>query len=104
MQICIACGMSMNKTEDFGNHDITSEFCIHCMNRDGSIKSCEEIFEWGVGFFMAQTWANNILAEKIVRKNMRKLQHRQGGGHEMLEGPVATDDEFSELLQRMQED
>ena len=74
------------------------------MNSDGSIKSCEEVFDAGVGFFMAQTWANNILAEKIIRKNMRKLQHRQGEEHEILEGPIATDDEFSELLQRMQED
>jgi hypothetical protein len=55
MQICIACGMSMNEAEDFGNHDIMSEFCVNCMNRDGSIKSCEEIFERGVGLFMAKT-------------------------------------------------
>lgn len=96
--------MPINKEEDFGKHEITSEFCIHCMNRDGSIKSCEEIFELGVGFFMAQTWANSVLAEKIVRKNMRKLAYRQGERQEMLEGPVATDDEFAELLGRMQED
>jgi len=103
MKNCITCGMSMDQEEDFGNHDITSEFCVNCMNRDGSIQSCEEIFERGVGLFMAKTWANNILAEKIVRKNMRKLQYRQGG-NEILEGPIATDDDFAELLQRMQED
>ena len=104
MKICIACGMPMNKAEDFGNQDIKSEFCVHCMNSDGSIKSCEEIFEGGVYFFMTQTWANSILAEKIVRKNMRKLPHRQGGVYEILEGSVATDDEFAELLQRIGED
>ena len=104
MQICIACGASMNKPEEFGNQDVMSEFCISCMNRDGSIQSCEEIFERGVGVFMAQTWANTILAEKIVRKNMRKLQNRQGKSEDVLDGAVATDDDFSELLQRMQED
>jgi hypothetical protein len=35
---------------------------------------------------------------------MRKLAYRQGERQEMLEGPVATDDEFAELLGRMQED
>lgn len=104
MQSCIACGVSMNNVEDFANHDVMSEYCINCMNHDGSIQSCEEIFERGVGFFMAQTWANSILAEKIVRKNMRKLQHRQGKDEEVLDGLVATDDEFAELLERMQGD
>lgn len=55
MQICIACSMPMNKKEDFGNHNITSQACIHCTNRDGSIKSCEEIFDGGVEFFMDRT-------------------------------------------------
>ena len=104
MHVCIACSMPMNKVEDFGNHNINSESCIYCTNSDGSIKSCEEIFDEGVEFFVERTWANNILAEKIVRKNMRQLPHRQWEKHEILNGPIATDDEFAELLQRRQED
>jgi hypothetical protein len=35
---------------------------------------------------------------------MRKLEYRQGEKHEILDGLIATDDEFLELLQRMGED
>lgn len=96
MHICITCGMPMEKSEDFGNNNMSVKTCIHCTNADGSVKSCEEIFEGGVGFFMQVTGADRDLAEKLVRKNMLQLPYWK-----TLAGPLATDEEFAAMMAKL---
>ncbi|MEI8092486.1 MAG: hypothetical protein WCG98_10445, partial [bacterium] len=69
--------------------------CVYCTNENGSVKSCEEIFEGGVAFFMQSTGAGRVLAEKLVRKNMLRLPYRK-----VLDGEVASDEEFEEVMKK----
>ncbi len=88
--------MPMEKPEDFGNNDPAAQTCVHCTQTDGSVKSCQEIFEWWVQFFMDSMGADRDLAEKLVRKNMLRLPYWQA-----LSGPVATDEEFDATMQKL---
>jgi len=49
---CIACGMPLENPEDHANGDVNSVFCVYCVDEKGTVKTCEEIFEGGVAFFM----------------------------------------------------
>lgn len=101
MKHCIACGMPLEKKEDFASGDEKSEFCLYCVNEDGSIKSCEDIFNGGVDFFLKNLGGNRELAEKITRKNMSQLPYWQNKGCKILEGEKATDEEFAAVLEKM---
>lgn len=39
---CIACGMPMEKPEDFAMQDESRDYCVHCARPDGSMQSYEE--------------------------------------------------------------
>ncbi len=94
--------MPMGKKEDFALGDENSAFCLYCVNSDGSVKSCEEIFEGGVQFFMEKLEGDRELAERATRKNMNMQPHWQGKGCVILEGDMATDEEFAEVLEKLQ--
>jgi hypothetical protein len=100
-KFCSACGMPLEKKEDFAQGDEKSEFCVHCVNADGSVKTCEEIFEGGISFFMNTLGSNRLTAEKVVRKNMNRLPYWQGKVCEVLKGDMATDEEFAEVLKKL---
>lgn len=98
---CAACGMPLTKKEDFAQGDENSNFCLYCANADGSVKSCEEIFEGGVQFFMSQLGGERSMAEKITRKNMSGLPYWQDKNCEILKGGTATDEEFAEAMRKL---
>lgn len=98
---CEACGMPMSKKEDFAGGDEKSEFCLYCVNMDGSVKSCEEIFQGGVQFFMNTVGADRKMAEKATRKNMNMQSHWQDKDCAILKGEEATDEEFAEILKKL---
>jgi hypothetical protein len=92
----------MIHSEDFGCGDTHSATCIHCTNTDGSVKSCEEIFTGGVGFFMQSIGSDKIEAEKIVRYNMKhNCPHWQWKIDAILYGEEATPEEFASCMQKM---
>jgi hypothetical protein len=101
MKTCIACSMPLMKKEDFAKGDESSDFCQYCVNEDGSVKTCEEIFNGGVEFFMQSIQADRGFAEKVVRKNMSQLPYWQGKNCEILNGEKATDAEFQEVLRKL---
>jgi len=39
---CIACGMPMEKPEDFAMRDETKDYCLYCARPDGTMQSYEE--------------------------------------------------------------
>lgn len=92
MKYCQACGMPLTKDGDF---------CEYCTNPDGSIKTCKEIFEGGVQYFMSQIGGDRTKAEKITRKNMNKQPYWQERGCEVLKGGEATDEEFAEVMAKL---
>lgn len=98
---CESCGMPMNKKEDFAGSDENSEFCLYCVGEDGNVKSCEEIFEGGVQFFMGAIGADRKLAEKVTRKNMKQQSYWQGKDCAILQGEEASDEEFAEAIKKL---
>ncbi len=100
MKTCIACGTPLLKKEDFANGDESSKFCLHCVNEDGNVKTCEEIFNGGVDFFIQVAKVYRNFAEKIVRKNMSQLPYWQDKDCDVLKGEKATDEEFQEVLRK----
>jgi hypothetical protein len=42
MKTCTACGMPMERPEDFPLGDETKDYCVHCARPDGSMQSYEE--------------------------------------------------------------
>ena len=100
-KFCQACGMPLIKKEDFASGDENSNFCRYCVNVDGSVKSCEEIFEGGVQYFMSHVGNDRKMAEKITRKNMSRLPYWQDKNCKILKGEKATDEEFAEVMRKL---
>jgi hypothetical protein len=40
--ICIACGMPMERAEDYALGDLTKPYCCHCSREDGTMQSYAE--------------------------------------------------------------
>jgi len=100
-KFCHACGMPLVKKGDFAGGDENSNFCCHCVNANGSVKSCEEIFEGGAQYFMNQVDNDRKMAEKITIKNMSQQPYWQGKDCEILKGETATDEEFAVVLKKI---
>lgn len=98
---CESCGMPLVHKEDFAGGDSSSVCCVHCVGTDGRVKSCEEIFEGGVRFFMAQLGLDRSLAERATRKNMKMQPYWQGKDLAPLRGEVSSDAEFLEVLRKL---
>ena len=101
MKFCIACGMPLMQLEDYAGGDQNSLSCVYCTDEDGQIKSCDEIFEGGVQFFVSATGSSREEAEKLVRKNMRALPYWQDKATACLNGAIATDIEFQNALEKI---
>lgn len=101
MKFCIACSMPMENPQDFWLGDETKDSCVYCTNADGSIKSCEEIFNWWVEFFKSASGCSQELAERIVRKNMKNLPYWIENYSICLDWDVATDEEFAQALSKL---
>jgi len=91
-KFCQACGMPLTDNKDF---------CQYCTNADGSVKTCEEIFEGGVQFFMSQIGGDRNMAEKVTRKNMNMQSYWQGKDCAILKGQIATDEEFAQVMKKL---
>jgi hypothetical protein len=93
--------MPLTKKEDFAQGDENSNFCLYCANADGSVKTCKEIFEGGVQFFLSQIGGDRKMAEKITRKNISGLPYWQNKDCPILQGEMATDEEFAEVMKKL---
>jgi hypothetical protein len=99
---CILCGMPLKNLEDVALEVNEGSVCKFCLNEDRSLKSCQEVYDGGVVFFMNSIpGANKALAERITRKNMNSLVYWQSKNEECLKGEQATDEEFKESLDKL---
>lgn len=102
MKTCIACSMPLEDAKDVGGEIVDGQICIHCATADGKVKSCEEIFEGGVQFFMnVAHLADRNLAERVTRKNMNSLPYWQKNKGVCLDGEEASDEEFGEMMSKL---
>ncbi|WP_288183141.1 zinc ribbon domain-containing protein [uncultured Sporomusa sp.] len=104
MKFCGACSMPLDNDNVVGLETDKEAFCIHCVNENKEVKSCEEIFEGGVQYFMSLDSAiTRNFAEKNVRKNMKQLSYWQDKEYPCLSGEIATDEEFNQILAKLKE-
>ena len=103
MKSCITCGMPFvgAHANDIGLETNEGPVCAFDV-QDGAMKSGEEIFEGGVQFFQHEVAdGDRELAEWLTRKNMKHLAHWQQHPFALLEGIVATDQEFGEAMAKL---
>lgn len=101
MKTCATCGMPLEKSDDIALENEISSFCKYCVKEDGSVKSCEEVFNGGVDFFLNTLGGDRNLAEKITRKNMSQLPYWKEKDCEILKGEMATDEEFANAMKKL---
>ena len=103
MSHCAACSMPLDDESLIGLRQDKASFCIYCVTAEKQVKSCAEIFEGGVQFFMSlDPTFSRAFAEKNVRKNMLSLDYWQGNTADCLSGEVASDEDFALILARLQ--
>jgi hypothetical protein len=101
MNQCIACGMPLTRPEDCAGGDLNAVSCVYCTDENGEIKSCAEIFEGGVQFFMGTTHSARDLAERLTRRNMKSLEYWQNNPCDLLNGETASDEEFQSAMSKL---
>jgi len=70
---CIACGMPMEKPEDFALGDETKDWCVHCARPDGSLRSYDEALEGMTGFIVQSQGLDHEAARGVAASMMAKL-------------------------------
>lgn len=98
---CQSCGMPLLEKQDFALEDESSEFCRFCVDEKGNVRSCEEVFEGGVDYFMSQLGEDRELAERLTRLNMSRQLYWQGKDEEVLKGELATAQEFASAMDKL---
>ncbi len=101
MKYCQSCGMPLTKKADFAKGDEKSILCCYCVDAEGNAKSAEEIFEGGVQFFMNSFGGDRQKAERLTRKNMSQQPYWKNKNCKILEGEMASDEEFKTMLAKM---
>lgn len=101
---CISCGMPLSLKNDIAKEIDKGSLCQYCVQEDGTVKSCEEIFKGGVQFFMSSVpGVDKELAERVTRKNMKNQPYWQDTENACLNGLEATDEEFEMVLTKLHE-
>ena len=70
---CLSCGMPMTQPEDFGGGNPTNPCCVHCTNKDGSLKSFDEVREGMVQFMMASQDIDRHTADEKARSYLARM-------------------------------
>ena len=73
MKTCIACGMPMEKKEDFAAGDERKDYCQYCARPDGSMQSFEEKKAGLTGFIVKTRGLALEAAESAALSMMKKL-------------------------------
>ena len=67
---CISCGMPLINIEDHALEDVTKDYCVHCSNADGVLKSFEEAVESMSTFLKETKNLNEKEAEKEAKRHL----------------------------------
>lgn len=103
MQMCFACSMPLEDQQWIGLETEEQLFCIHCIDEEKNVKSCEEIFQGGVAYFLsADANATREFAEKLTRTVMNNLPYWQDQPNEILSGEKLTAAEVEDYFASFQ--
>lgn len=70
---CGSCSMPMTKVEDFGGGDTTNQYCVHCCDENGKLKSYDEIYNGMVEFALKNMGISPEKAKEAVTQNMANM-------------------------------
>ncbi len=73
MKTCIACGMPMEKAEDFAMGDTGKDYCRYCARPDGTMQSYDEKLESMTGFIVRTQGLDKGVAVEAAKAMMAKL-------------------------------
>lgn len=73
MKQCIACGMPMQKPEDFAMGDVKKDYCRYCARPDGTMQSYEEKLKSLTGFIVKTQGLDEKTATAAAKAMMAKL-------------------------------
>jgi hypothetical protein len=72
-RICIACGMPMEKKEDFAMGDESRDYCRHCARPDGTMQSYNEKLDSLTAFIVKAQGLDETAARNAARDMMSHL-------------------------------
>lgn len=75
---CIACGMPMEKAEDFAGSDQSKDYCLHCAKDDGTMRSYEETLLGMTAFIVNSQGLDESAAKETAKTMMANLPAWQG--------------------------
>lgn len=73
MTQCIACGMPMNKKDDFAMGDETKNYCRYCTNSDGSMQNFEQKLISLTDFIVRTQGLDQTAAKETAKSMMKNL-------------------------------
>lgn len=73
MKQCIACGMPMEKKDDFANEDTSKNYCKYCTRPDGTMQSYEEKLTSLTAFIVRTQGLDEKAANTAAKSMMSKL-------------------------------
>ncbi|HUX13753.1 MAG TPA: zinc ribbon domain-containing protein [Spirochaetia bacterium] len=78
MKNCIACGMPMEKAEDFATGDESKEYCRYCARPDGSMQNYPEKLASMSGFIVKTQGLSEEAARLAAREMLSRLPAWKG--------------------------
>ena len=70
---CIACGMPMEKDDEFATGDRSKNYCRYCARPDGSMQNYDEKLACMTGFLIRTQGLTEAVARKTARATMAAL-------------------------------
>ena len=70
--VCESCGMPMVTREDFGGHNPNNRYCTHCTDKDGKLKSKEEVRKRIIEFYLKEGYSKKK-AEEMADEHLSKM-------------------------------
>ena len=71
--MCIACGMPMEKPEDHAMGDVSKNYCLHCCKENGEMRNYEETLAGMSVFLMTSQGLTEDAARKMAAEGMSRL-------------------------------
>lgn len=70
---CISCGMPLSKPEDHAASDPSKDYCLHCADAQGNLKSYEEVLAGMTHFMVSSQGMDESVARNAATQMMSKM-------------------------------
>ena len=72
-KMCISCGMPLRKAEDYPGGDESKDWCVHCADGEGNLKTYEDALAGMAGFIVRTQGLDEGAAREAARSLMAKM-------------------------------